>query len=280
VLNHGVGTVSNPLADDREGHAGICQIANTSVSKCVHSIPGGELDSQLFQDRFQLPFQHAIQAQWPAAIGLTHKTGSTSAQVLADLRDYGGVDGHVTGFAVLGCAFFALNDRAANRDDTIIEVHIFNSQRKQLAGAHASASRNRKERPKLFPALVDDGCHLLWRKAPGVHFHGACRFYFAPFDKPRQHRCLSVLQGLIEVEVVDGPHDAEKVSHGLDAQLFFLPRLNQFSDNRVCDLLNWRVLQMRKDMLPPVHNPLSVSMNACRSHVAAVISTTQPPLRT
>src|SRR2546429_2231378 len=24
VLNHGVGTVSNPLADDREGHAGIC----------------------------------------------------------------------------------------------------------------------------------------------------------------------------------------------------------------------------------------------------------------
>src|SRR5206468_3521318 len=34
ALDHGVGTVSNPLADDREGHAGIGQIADTSMSKC------------------------------------------------------------------------------------------------------------------------------------------------------------------------------------------------------------------------------------------------------
>jgi hypothetical protein len=40
----------------------------------------------------------------------------------------------MTNLAVLGCAFYALNNGAANRNDSILEIHIFNTQRKQFTG--------------------------------------------------------------------------------------------------------------------------------------------------
>jgi len=136
--------MSYPFTDHCERHAGVRETADASMSKCVHPVSAWKLDLQLFQDGFQLPFQHAIQAQRRTTIGMLHQAAFASVQVLFDLGHDQGINGHMTNLAVLGCAFHALKNGAADCNDPILEVHIFNTQRKQLTGPSAPASGDRE----------------------------------------------------------------------------------------------------------------------------------------
>ena len=75
---------------------------------------------------------------------MPHQAGFASVQVLFDLGDNRGINGHMTNLTVLRCAFHSFNNGAANCNHSILEVHIFNTQRKQFTGSQTPTRSDRE----------------------------------------------------------------------------------------------------------------------------------------